>query len=450
MRWMNRNFNRRLTPCRCQRQHPSEALGFIQDGCLKPQHAHRLFKTAIALLTVALLLTPAPWGLAGGGMQSVAALDDKSEQLKSEINQAKEKLDQTRREIEEIKAQAADWKSRIAGLELENERAQAERETILQQVQEAQETLLLRQEEQAEAEKRVIEKQDQYQKRVSAMFYFKQRSPWEILLSANGLEGFFTNIRMITAITAADSSVLTELKHAEEIRQAATELAEKTHDAFQTFLEEKEAELADLEAGLDRARQEQSRLAELLTNRSLELENEARDVQAKEAAFQAYQAALAQYSGQIAKLTPAAHGAVWPLPASQMVTSPYGYRTLGFDKSNGFVHTGTDFGGPNIAGTPVVAAWEGIVLTVHQPYPGQMYAPDANYVQLSHGGGLGSGYWHLQSVAVVPGQHVAQGQVIGYCGSTGMSTGPHLHFEVYDQNSTGIRHTVDPMLYLAG
>ena len=54
-----------------------------------------------------------------------------------------------------------------------------------------------------------------------------------------------------------------------------------------------------------------------------------------------------------------------------------------------------------------------------------------NYVKLSHGGGLGTGYGHMSRIAVRPGQHVSRGQVIGYIGSSGLSTGPHLHYEVY-------------------
>lgn len=378
--------------------------------------------------------------------------DEKSDRFKSEISAAKEKLQQTKNDIESLHSQSVAIKQKIQALELENEELLVEKEKIIAQVAEATETMLQRQEEEAQARERVIIKQEEYQLRISKMFYFKQRDPLEILLETKGLEGFFSNMRMIQAIAQADAKLLTELKLAEDESHAAAELAAKTKAAFDQFLEEKLQEIELLEQGISIAKKEAAALDQLLTNRTMELADVEKEIRQKEAAFQAYQNALSRYSGQIAKLNPAGHNAVWPLPSSQQIYSPYGYRNLGFDRANGYLHTGTDFAGPNVAGAPVVAAWEGIVVNVHLPYPGQMYAPDANYVQISHGNGLGTGYWHLMNATVVAGQHVAKGEIIGYCGSTGMSTGPHLHFEVYDETNPqrGLRNTVDPMLYLGG
>ncbi|MFM9979079.1 MAG: M23 family metallopeptidase [Sphingomonadaceae bacterium] len=103
-------------------------------------------------------------------------------------------------------------------------------------------------------------------------------------------------------------------------------------------------------------------------------------------------------------------------------TSGFGWRIhplLGYSR----FHQGTDYGAPH--GTPIRAATDGTVT-----FAG-WHGGHGKMVKLQHGGGLGSGYAHMSRIAVEPGARVAQGQVIGYVGSTGFSTGPHLHFEVY-------------------
>lgn len=378
--------------------------------------------------------------------------DAKGDKMKATIEEAKKRLAQTKESIQQLRTQSLDIKGKLQGLELENEKLKAQKEEIKQQLDEAETTLLKRQQEEVDATDALLAQQATYEKRLQSMFYFKQKSSLEILLESRGLEGFFTNLRMLTAIAEADAKLIARLQAAEEVAQNASQLAVETKEAFDQFLQEKVEEIARLEEGIEATKEEARKLNYLLANRSLEIKDIEKDIAQKEAAYRAYLAALERYKDVIGKLNPAGSNAVWPLPASQQIYSPYGYRNMGVDRGNGYLHTGTDFAGPNVAGTPVVAAWEGVVMTVHQPYPGQMYAPDANYVQIGHGGGLGTGYWHLSKVIVSPGQHVQKGQIIGYCGSTGMSTGPHLHFEVYDENNPkrAIRNTVDPMLYLGG
>ena len=103
-------------------------------------------------------------------------------------------------------------------------------------------------------------------------------------------------------------------------------------------------------------------------------------------------------------------------------TSGFGWRMhplLGYSR----MHQGTDYGAPY--GAPIHAATDGVVA-----FAG-WHGGHGNMVRLQHGGGLGTGYAHMSRIAVAPGARVSQGQVIGYVGSTGLSTGPHLHFEVY-------------------
>lgn len=109
-------------------------------------------------------------------------------------------------------------------------------------------------------------------------------------------------------------------------------------------------------------------------------------------------------------------------PTSGRITSGYGYRRhpiLGYKK----MHAGIDFGAPY--GAPIYAATDGIVA-----YAGRK-GGYGNFIQINHGGNLASGYGHMSRIAARPGQRVRQGQIIGYVGSTGLSTGPHLHYELY-------------------
>jgi murein DD-endopeptidase MepM/ murein hydrolase activator NlpD len=109
------------------------------------------------------------------------------------------------------------------------------------------------------------------------------------------------------------------------------------------------------------------------------------------------------------------------------MTSSFGMRRhpiLGYVR----MHAGVDFGAA--WGSPIFAVSDGIV-----SFAGR-HGGQGNYVRLEHGGGLGSGYGHMSRIAVAPGTRVRAGQVIGFVGSSGLSTGPHLHFEVYRGGAT--------------
>src|SRR5690606_30883581 len=118
-------------------------------------------------------------------------------------------------------------------------------------------------------------------------------------------------------------------------------------------------------------------------------------------------------------------GLLAPVPGR--VTSGYGQRRhpiLGSRR----MHAGVDFQASY--GTPIYAGTDGTVT-----YAGR-HGGHGNYVKLSHGGGLGTGYAHMSRIAVRNGERVRRGQVIGYVGSTGLSTGPHLHYEMYRNGKT--------------
>ena len=127
----------------------------------------------------------------------------------------------------------------------------------------------------------------------------------------------------------------------------------------------------------------------------------------------------------------------WPLPQSFTITSQFGYRTDPFTGEISY-HSGTDIAAPY--GTPVLAAAGGTVTVANATDPwGGSYG---YYVKIQHDGTFDTLYAHCSSICVTPGQQVQQGEVIGYVGSTGNSTGNHLHFEVWEN-----RERMDAMEY---
>jgi len=130
---------------------------------------------------------------------------------------------------------------------------------------------------------------------------------------------------------------------------------------------------------------------------------------------------------------PAGIGFMCPL-SGYVLTSPFGWRihpVYGYER----FHYGVDLAAGE--GTPIYAAASGTVTVA------TFEASAGNYVMISHSGGFATSYMHMTHYIVTPGQYVSQGQVIGYVGSTGLSTGAHLHFAVYYNGSF-----VNPMLYL--
>ncbi|MFF2911840.1 M23 family metallopeptidase [Paenibacillus sp. NPDC057934] len=152
--------------------------------------------------------------------------------------------------------------------------------------------------------------------------------------------------------------------------------------------------------------------------------------QAKEASTQAAQKQAKQVEAQKQKLE---SGVTWPT-LSKVISSNFGYRSDPFKSVSAF-HAGIDIAAKN--GDPVFAALSGEVVAVDQQ------GARGKYIVVKHPNGLETWYMHLSGMNVSPGEKVAKGQKIGLVGSTGRSTGPHLHFQVVKQNNP-----VNPLSYV--
>ncbi len=218
---------------------------------------------------------------------------------------------------------------------------------------------------------------------------------------------------LLDQVTANDEDVIDELNSARqdfEKRRVEAEAARGKADERRAQTEARLAELQDTLA-------EQARLAADVQTRQREVTSEIEEQSRSEAELsriiqqaEERQRSLSRVAS--ADLTPGAGGCIWP--TSGRVTSGFGTRW-------GRLHAGIDIGAPT--GTPIWAAKDGTVIFsgVQSGY--------GNVVILSHGGALTTLYGHQSRIAASNGQRVSQGDTIGYVGSTGRSTGPHLHFE---------------------
>lgn len=344
--------------------------------------------------------------------------------LNQEIDQKENALANATKEVEKLDRQIMDSNQKIA--QLDSQLAQA-----VAQVEAANRRL-------AEAEKRLQERTEVLNKRIRAVYEDGNVTYLEVLLSAKDFTDFLTRLEFVRKIMEQDAKIIAQVK--EEKKRVEEE---------KRFLEEKRREIMAM-------RQEQEKVRDSLAAQKAAKEAVMRaieqDKKRLEQALEQEMQESRQLNELIRRLTapkpnqarvPYQGGAMaWPVPGYYSVTSPFGWRIhpiLGTQK----FHSGIDIAAPgpdpkrNFPGAAVVAANGGQVV-----YAG-WYGGYGLVVIIDHGGGITTLYAHLSATSVGVGQQVSRGQTLGHVGSTGMSTGPHLHFEVRINGQP-----VDPMGYL--
>lgn len=257
-----------------------------------------------------------------------------------------------------------------------------------------------------------------------------------LALSADELVDISIGLGYLSAIAADNERIIITYEALRQTEQRQTErvaLRQAELAADVAALGSVEVELAELEA--KQAEQRAAIEAEIGRQRNLltDLESEIARFEGELASLEAEQSRIeAAIRAELSSGGSAPGQFVRPVPGS--VTSPFGPRThpiLGYVR----MHTGVDFNAPY--GQPIRAAAGGRVILAGT------YGGYGTTIVIDHGGGTATLYAHQSSVAVGYGQQVAAGDTVGYVGSTGLSTGPHLHFEV---RVDGV--PVDPMQYL--
>lgn len=342
----------------------------------------------------------------------------------AEINQMKEDaaaLKKQRAELQkQLKAIQADKSKALdqkALLEQQINATQAEINNIAAQITQYDQLIAQKETELAATEEKERAQYELFCKRVREMEEQGEVSYWSILFSSDDFSDLLDNAMMVEEIMDYDNQVMNELI-------AIREQIEADKTALETARQEQKDAKAEQEAAKAELKSQQAQVDALIA----EISGQESQVKAAEAKLQAaanaadaeIRAAEKELASQIANV-PSESGFLWPLPGRYNLSSLYGSRKHPVTgKANN--HTGIDVPAPS--GTPIQACKSGVVTT--STYNNSY----GNYVVVSHSDGTSTLYAHMSRRNASKGQTVSQGQVIGYVGTTGSSTGNHLHLEI--------------------
>ena len=407
------------------------------------------FLAAVLLLTLLIGLIPT--------RADAALTSDKLENLKDEIKDLKGQNAELQKEIDGLRDQIDSNMSEMEKLIAEKNAIDQEIGLLNQQIANINQQitvygmLIADKQEELDAAKEHLQKlREQNKERIRAMEEEGALSYWSVLFKANSFSDLLDRLNMIEEIAEADRRRLEEMdlaaKEVESAQQALAgekeelETAREELNGMQTALavkrEEADLVLQELHAQgealdalmADAEIREEELLAEIAKSekeynreynrlKEEELRRKAEEERKKQ------EAANNKKPGSSNTGSAVPSSASWIIPCSYVyLSSPYGYRVHPVHGTYSF-HSGVDLAAP--AGTPIKASRSGTVTKA-------TYNSSAGYyVSINHGDGFSTSYLHMTHYIVSPGQKVSQGEVIGYVGTTGTSTGNHLHFSVY-------------------
>lgn len=430
----------------------------------------------ICILIAVLLLSYASIAFAG-------QIDEKQKELKD----IRGNIEGTKGEIESVKGEQEDVSTQLAKLEGELRENKIQLEKTENELIETQENLEVTKEELKAAIEEANVHKGLMKERLCAMYMCTNTSYLEIIFEAKNFTDFLDRIVMVREIVSLDQQVLEEMQAIEEeiqekklqLEEQETSIEQKkakiisTRETIESQQAEREALLVklkeqeeELEEGLAKLEKESKEIEETI-KRYIEEQAEKERKRKEEERRRREEDRRRKEQEQLAAKgntssrgnsssgttspkndsnnkptggdsTPKYTGGsmTWPVPGYYSITSPYGYRTHPVSGKRK-LHRGIDIAGGGINGQSAVAAASGTVMTA------QYYGGYGNCVIIDHGGGLSTLYGHGSSILVSPGQSVKKGQPVLKVGSTGVSTGPHLHFEVRKNGSP-----VNPMNYV--
>ncbi|MGM9945536.1 MAG: murein hydrolase activator EnvC family protein [Lysinibacillus sp.] len=413
----------------------------------------------LAVFMAMLLLVQAPAAYA----TSLSDLKQEQKKLQQEQNSLNSSINEKNSQIKTNQSKQEQLLAQIQTLNAEIEKTNASITQVTADIEKANKEIAELEKAIEELQKKIDERNALLEERARAIQASGTVSYLDVLLGANSFVDFIDRFSAVSTLIDADRQIMRDQKNDQQSLEEQKLVLENTKKQ----LEEDQAKLKSLKASLDSQKAEKSKLIDELEAEQAKLKNEKALLEEEysealqlskevEAQIQKEQARLAEIARQQAlnKVnssssstspsgnTPAVSAGTWTKPTTGRLTSPFGWRNIGY--GNEF-HYGIDIA--NKTGTPIVAAADGVV-----SYASAL-STYGNVIMVTHsidGQIWTTVYAHLSGFSVGVGDSVSKGQVIGSMGSTGRSTGPHLHFEMHTGTWAGARkNAVNPLKYIS-
>ncbi len=365
------------------------------------------------------------------GYQAGAAkseMDSAQDEISS-LEEEKEKVEATLQELEGLKSDAAAY---VTELDASLTRLEQELDSLAGQISGKEQEISAAREELEAARATENEQYEAMKLRIRYMYERGKTSFLDLLFEAESVSDLLNRAEYISQISKYDREKLTEYVQAKEDIEEKEAVLETEREELLALQESTEARQASVETLLAEKSAQLAQYDSQIAGAESQISEYEADIKAQEEKIKAIEAEMKRREEEARKkaeeagktYTPVSLGNIsfiWPCPSSSRITSQFGGRSSPTEGAS-TNHQGVDIGASS--GSDILAAASGTVTI-------STYSVSAgNYIMIDHGGGVSTVYMHCSSLLVSAGEEVTQGQVIGKVGSTGYSTGPHLHFGV--------------------
>lgn len=356
------------------------------------------------------------------------------EQQKKEAQDQKEQLEDEKEEVSEKKSEALEKVEELDSQILDSE---SKLEELNAKVKELEESITAKEKEIEETEQKQKEQEEILEKRLVAQYKTGKVSYWNILLNPSSFLDFFSNLHNLEKIAKIDAELIENYEIEKENLEKAKEELSVQKSEIKTLKAEAEAENVKLKNAKIVKNSEIAKLSE--EEKALQQKIDEFNTAIKKAEVEIQKAIdKANSSGYVGSFSGTLS---WPISSSSygynIITSGYGKRdqpTAGASTN----HKALDIG---VRYQPIYAPADGYIVMA------QSVSGYGNFIMIKHSNNLYTCYGHLSSYTVSAGQTVKRGQQIAISGNTGVTTGPHLHFEVRTSSSSSSK--VNPLNYIS-